>query len=302
MTKTAVRDIAPLRNIELMLSRVVAARTTILIDDDIHSFNLDRTHHFLEIHGSDTNGIIAGAMICGMSELDTLTRLSDAIVVLKANPAATDETLVFRAPQMDDTIALRCVSAGYMAFRLSDASTFAFPPGYNEDWLWCLLHKNTTDLLREDQRVVHSPPSIRRSTRDDLRFELSGDLILDCLSEYDGYGCDFMGKLLNTLQNHTPSISLMPVTRVRELLKQHEQLATREGVAGFRIIERNGLNVARNMLRSGELELDGRELLRSWCQDTLTKQQSFAATMNNPNVISSIRHIVDTGVLKWNLA
>ena len=302
LSKTAHRDIAPLRNIELLLSKVVAGRTTILIDDDIHSFDLNSTHQFMEINDTGPNGVIAGATICGMSELDTLTRLSDALTVLEANPAVTAESVVFRALRTDDTAAVRYVSAGYMAFRFTDSVTFAFPPGYNEDWLWCLLHKNTAEVLREDQRVMHDPPSIRCSTRDDLCFELSGDLIFDCLSEYDGEDSALMETLLSTIQNHTPLTSLMPTTRVHELLEQYDQLATRERVSGFWVIERNGLSVARDMIRSGELELDGRELLRAWCQDTLAKQRSFASTMNNPNVISSIRQFVHTGVLKWNLA
>src|SRR5690606_37161700 len=71
LSKTAPRDIAPLRKLELMLSRAVSAITTILIDDDIHSFDLSATHHFMEDQKVGKTGIITGATICGMSEMDT---------------------------------------------------------------------------------------------------------------------------------------------------------------------------------------------------------------------------------------
>src|ERR1051326_2509193 len=39
-SKTAPRDIAPLRNLSILLAAAVGAETTILIDDDIYGFNL----------------------------------------------------------------------------------------------------------------------------------------------------------------------------------------------------------------------------------------------------------------------
>ena len=78
-SRTARRDIAPLRNLTLLLSAAVSARTTILIDDDICDFDLELTHERLEQRATGSQGLVVGAEISGQSEMDTLTRLDDAI-------------------------------------------------------------------------------------------------------------------------------------------------------------------------------------------------------------------------------
>src|SRR5262249_31952658 len=81
--RTAARDIAPLRNLSLLVASVVRAETTILIDDDICEFDLDATHQSLTSSGYECNGTVVGARICGTSELDTVTRLGHALQRLK---------------------------------------------------------------------------------------------------------------------------------------------------------------------------------------------------------------------------
>lgn len=72
LSKTAPRDIAPLRNLSLLLSVAVPAEMTVLIDDDICGFDLSATH--LRINALDHigQGVIAGADIGGINEQDTI--------------------------------------------------------------------------------------------------------------------------------------------------------------------------------------------------------------------------------------
>ena len=62
-SRTARRDIAPLRNLALLLSAAVSARTTILIDDDICEFDLELTHEHLSQLTPGPQGLIVGAKI-----------------------------------------------------------------------------------------------------------------------------------------------------------------------------------------------------------------------------------------------
>ena len=93
LSKTAPRDIAPLRNLSLLLSTAVPAETTILIDDDIRGFDVVATHQRISALAQGTWGVIAGAEIGGINEKDTITRLTDALEVLaKLPPGAATES------------------------------------------------------------------------------------------------------------------------------------------------------------------------------------------------------------------
>lgn len=143
--KIGRRDIAPLRNISLLISAAVRPQTTVLIDDDVCGFNVLSAHELLNGFGGSGEGLIMGAAIGGFTDLDTVTRLSNAMQFIdnSVHDAPISVTDLFQVTPSDDGGAKEfgCVSAGFMAFRLQPSRLFAFPPGYNEDWLWCLLHR-----------------------------------------------------------------------------------------------------------------------------------------------------------------
>jgi hypothetical protein len=299
-TKTTARDIAPLRNLELLLSVACEAQTTLLVDDDLHSFDLKETHDYTTRLASVDQGAIVGAEIAGTTEQDTLTRLSDAMRVLQSAPDASYMEL-FRAQAMDVRhLGAPCewVSAGYLAYRLPSANLFAFPPGFNEDWLWCLLQGATgrTQVVRSRQTVLHEPPIVRRSSRADVHFELLGDLVFDCLSQHvDGIAA-FPEIVLQSLHGHTPDQSLLPAVRVEELLCQHHEIQRNaQHVCGLKTLESHGLSLLRDMLRSGELAIDGRPVLSAWCADALRKHRSFAATVRNAAVRRAVKRAIEEG-------
>jgi hypothetical protein len=284
--KTAPRDIAPLRNLTLLLSRVIGAQTTVLLDDDICAFDLAFTHRLLNALKPGPEGVIVGAQLVGTTEQDTVTRLSDAMdcleVGLYINPPAIDE--LFRVhPDADclDTNNCRWVSAGYLAFRLPPEKFFAFPPGYNEDWLWCLLHDagGNTPVLRLDQRVVHQPPLLRRSTSDDVLFELQGDLILDCLAEPSNQRPRQPETVLRDIIVQESDRTSMPYARAESLLEHARKLSANGQRETLTHLERYGLSVLRGMLASGKLHVNPDSVLGHWSSDAAAKHRSFANTL-----------------------
>lgn len=303
-SKTAPRDIAPLRNLSLLISAAVDARTTVLIDDDICGFDLDATHEMLDTLGPTPGGLVAGAMIGGTIERDTVTRLSVAMHLLQTtarNTAMPVENL-FRVPSGGDDRdgdACGCVSAGYLAFRLPSARMFAFPPGYNEDWLWCLLHGAGGDarVFRPDQTVVHDPPFIRRPSRDDILFEIAGDFVFDCLAAFSDGKSRGPEAALKGLLEHAPDSSFMPSVRVETVLKQALQLSEHGHGRMLSKLESYGLRILGDMQRSGDFEIDGSKMLCDWSGDAVVKQRSFAATLASSEVETALRVILQEAKL-----
>lgn len=302
-SKTAPRDIAPLRNLSLLIAAGVEAGTTVLVDDDIHGFDLDATHRLLDAVDRGPGGVVAGAEIGGMTEQDTVTRLSDAMRLLetKAHNSPVPAKELFRVPPDGDSPAGACgwVSAGYMAFRLPPARLFAFPPGYNEDWLWCLLHGvgGDTCVVRLDQTVLHGPPSLRPSTRDDILFELAGDFIFDCLAECRNGRPGGPDTVLQDLAKQEPDPAVMPLVRTETVLEQRRLLTENGHGRTLPELERYGLSVLGDMLRSGELEIDGNAILGAWSADAAAKHRSFAATLGAATTRVALGTILQAGRL-----
>jgi hypothetical protein len=302
-SRTAPRDIAPLRNMSLLVSIVVNAHTTVLVDDDICGFDLDATHRMLDAVNRGAGGLVAGAEIDGITEQDTVTRLSAAMRLLESRThhfAVPAEELFRVLPGCGNGRTDECwVSAGYMAFRLPATGLFAFPPGYNEDWLWCLLHDTWGDtrVLRIDQAVVHKPPLLRQPTRDDILFELAGDLILDCLSERSARKPHRPDSALEDLANHSPHPSVMPSARAKAVLEQARHLSENGHVPALAELESHGLTVLNDMLSSGELEMDGNTMLSAWSVDAIAKHKSFAAALGNTTARATLETMFQEGTL-----
>lgn len=301
-SRTTQRDIAPLRNLTLLLSAAVGAQTTILVDDDMCCYDLEATHRMLDMHYRAFGPVVVGAEIGGTTEQDIVTQLSDALCLLesKAHDSAMATAELFRVhPDSHNRHAAKCefLSAGYMAFRLPATDLFAFPPGYNEDWLWCLLHGagGEARLLRDDQVVVHEPPALRQSTRDDILFELAGDLIFDCLAEPRDGRPSRPESVLEDLADRAPDPSMMPSVRAETVLKQALGLRENEHGRALADLESYGLSVLRDMLYSGELEIDGTRKLRAWSLDAAAKHESFATTLGDVTVRCALRAATKEG-------
>ncbi len=271
-SRTAPRDIAPLRNLALLLSTAVRARTTILIDDDICDFDLELTHERFEQLATGSQGLIMGAEIGGQSEMDTLTRLHESIRRLESRQINSTAS----SYDMGD---INCgwVSAGYMAFNLHPTQLFAFPPGYNEDWLWCLLHSisGKVRVVRSEQVVQHAPPEPRRATPSDILFELAGDLVFDCLCVH----CDGEKRTplatLGALAQYTPSLDVLPTARIAEVMEMARQSISNGPVRSC--LNDYGLSAVEAVLRSGDLCAREKTILQDWCVDAIAKHTSYSS-------------------------
>ena len=271
-SRTAPRDIAPLRNLALLLSAAVGARTTILIDDDICGFDLELTHERFDQLTTGSQGLIMGAEIGGQSEMDALTRLHESIRRLESRQINCTAS----SYDMED-IDGGWVSAGYMAFNLHPTQLFAFPPGYNEDWLWCLLHSisGKARVVRSEQVVQHAPPEPRRATPSDILFELAGDLVFDCLCVHREAKKRTPLATLGALAQYTSSPEVLPTARIAEVMALAHQ-STSDGPVRS-CLNDSGLSAVEAILRSGELYMRERTILQDWCADAITKHTSYSS-------------------------
>ena len=289
--RIAPRDIAPLRNLALLLSVAVRARTTILIDDDICGFDLELTHRSFGQLVSGSRGLVVGAEIGGRSEMDTLTQLHDALQQLESeanNHNAPIDKLFCKAGGSHNTGNVNCgwVSAGYMAFNICPTQLFAFPPGYNEDWLWCLMHHigGEVRVLRSEQIVQHAPPTLRRATRANIRFELAGDLIFESLCAYrDGEQRTPLATLF-ALAQHVPCAEVLPTSCVAEVINLARALRSNRRM--WSCLNHHGLTALEAVTSMGSLHLSEKTILPDWCEDTIAKHRSFSALPANEAVQS----------------
>lgn len=298
--KSAPRDIAPLRNLSLLLSSTVGAHTTVLIDDDVVGFDLAATHEFIAGQQHKPNGIVVGAEIGGWTELDTVTRLEHAMVRLTEQPYQEGVTVsdLFRAASVNGAHggkACQWVSAGYMAFNVQPSKLLAFPPGYNEDWVWCLLQhaEYGTRILKSGHTVLHEPAAMRRPTCDDIQFELMGDLILDALVECGTAELQNGASVLCRLRGHQPDSSILPASRVAEAMQQAAETQRLDRMHPD--LWEYGLRALNDVVRGDMLEGDGTALVSAWCHDAETKQIAFAPMPRNAVVLAALETLMIKG-------
>ncbi|MGH7243406.1 MAG: hypothetical protein ACREJD_08330 [Phycisphaerales bacterium] len=300
LERTFERDIAPLRNLSLLLAATVSSETVVLIDDDIIGMNLLSMHAEVAALRSTGSGAIVGAEIGGLSELDVVTRLWNAIDFLaerRSDAVSRGPREVFRAT----TGAIRqtdCsghyASGGCLAFSLTPQQMTAFPPGYNEDWLWCLLGQ------RQDVRtawsaspVTHDPPWVRRPSADDCLFELVGDLVLDCLEELRCENVLTPAQRLERLSKMKPGNDLFPETRVRELCDRLAAAAI--DAEGRTMLREHGLASLIQLRDSGKLSGDWGSIVAAWSRDATSKLRSHQTAMLDVGVLAHLRSIWKEG-------
>lgn len=303
MSRTSPRDIAPLRNLSLLISYALKAETTLLLDDDIDGFDVAATTSLVDSLSASRPEIIAGADMRGTIERDTITRLAESLPHLltrSTHPPGDLHRLLFRVPNSPPSPLggdCRHVSGGYLAFRLREGSTLAFPPGYNEDWLWCLLqrHRGTASVVRTGQTVHHDPPELPRSTSEDLVFELLGDLVFDCLEDLPEDHSIETDDLLDRLSLHSPPPDWLPAARAQELLDQIQ--ATGLSGPDRELLGLYGLTAVEQAYAGGHLEIDAGKVLRQWCCDAQEKQRSFEAASDRVDTIRLLRHLTKAGIV-----
>lgn len=295
LVRTHDRDIAPLRNFSLLLAAAVPFETVVLVDDDIVDAMPAMMHEEIGRIRRPGTGVVMGAQLHGVSELDIITRLWQGVEVLGQRPAdasGCDPKRVFGAyasvaPELQ--VSGRYPSGGYMALALNPTQITAFPPGYNEDWLWGLLRRGRpgVEVLWARHAARHDPPSVRRPTDADCVFELTGDLVLDCLEMLDcPAGLDPTQRLA-LLAEAQPTPELLPAFRLREL---------REGIAKANLDEKarsilfeHGLGSLERLSGAAALDVDWRARVAAWCRSAAVAMRSFEETLTGVGVLGHVR-------------
>lgn len=303
MAKTAPRDIAPLRNLSLLLSTAVPADTTLLIDDDICDFDLQAVHERVTALARRDCGVIVGARIAGINERDTIERLTDALDGLvglgdELGPRCWHDLFWVKRSIDCATRTTRYVSGGFLAFQIPFGELYAFPPGYNEDWLWCLLYSTTQKVsIWISGAVTHGPPDIRRPTRSDVLFELNGDLIFDCLEEQQPFKATDPVSVICSMAGRVLDEDSLPAVRTAKLLERASLLSG--GGPCPAALELFGLGILRCMLAEGHLNLDAGRVVREWCYDAVAKHKAMAATLYDYRSVHVLESLLLDGRLSY---
>lgn len=298
--RTAQRDIAPIRNASLILSKCFEAGHVLLIDDDITGFDIRVTRNWVARLAQKHHSVVVGAHIGGLDEADVITRLTRGIERACTCNNREDPTINVRevftvTPKADE---MQCetenVSGGYLSFRFPSAALEPFPPGYNEDWLWCLSlkGKRTASVFRIPQVVIHDPPVIREPSENDLLFEVRGDMVL--MHKLDHYrACKRAGMPTNGDEWRTQeNANKAPVTWVEELLTQ---IAEHEGACGAFISKQFsafGLDLLGRMYAEGRFHLDWTRELESWKCQWERNRNSFCEAANHPLTAALISRVI----------
>ncbi len=150
-------------------------------------------------------------------------------------------------------------------------------------------------ILHLGEAVVHDPPSMRRPTREDLLFELVGDLVFDYLEERQS-GNDFDPEAaLTDLSKWPPSPDSMPSARALELLEKARSSSQNGNF--LPALEEYGLAVLAGMVRAGELDMDGSRVLTNWCGDAIAKYKAIAAMLQGEGAIPALKTLLQEGRL-----
>ena len=273
------RDIAPLRNAALLLTAATGARTNVFVDDDMTDFNIEETHHHVEALRGEWTNVIVGAQIFGLSEMDTITKLAMAARRMRSREgyrARVEELLADECGDQSGPVECDWVSAGYMAFNLEPSQYFAFPPGYNEDWLWCLLHRGAgkVRIIRSAQRVRHGPAETRSPTgNEDLWFELMGTWCLTAYGCCGPTGSGFRGSRSTLWRRSGRRSNCCRVHGFESCWRRWGGLGSTEGWSGFS--RSGGLGVVRALVEDGYCERTERSVLGDWCADARAKDTAL---------------------------
>lgn len=303
--KTAQRDIAPIRNASLILTNCFNPRYVLLIDDDIVSFDTSVTRYWTTQLAQKTGSVVVGAHIGGLDERDIISRLSHGIK--RACSCANSESPSintrdsFTVTLKADEIPYRTeiVSGGYLSFRFTSRILEPFPPGYNEDWLWCLsLHsKGVVPVFRIPQVVVHDPPVIRIPEEDDLLFELRGDVAVQQELAHYRSCCAAMTTVrqngdewLGEQYDHGA-----PEDWIEELLTQFAEHGSQCAASIADQLGTFGLTLIKRMYVEGRFHLDWNHEFDLWKAQLEKNRNSFCEAVSSALTVELVSSYIQKG-------
>lgn len=300
LDKTHERDISPHRNLSLLLSTYWSS-TNILIDDDIHDFDLQNMSNAIAKCVERNTDVIVGGHIGGTCELDATSRIMSFI------DENHDRCSTSRVNEMRDLFCVRpsptfglrgntdYVSGGYLGFKISQDKLLAFPPGYNEDWNWCLLQSKVHNIIivNSDETVNHEPPNLRKPTPMDCEFELYGDLIFDSLFELCSESRLGINEFLGCFSSVYPRNENFPSSRIADLVDKSMQVPNN----CIPLLEEYGLSSLMQLQASGRMSANEQSVIRDWCYATQSNLNSFASILSNRIVKSELFVLMRQGTV-----
>jgi hypothetical protein len=305
--RTARRDIAPMRNISLILSQCFQAEHILLVDDDITEFDIAITRDWVKDLAEEYGSVVVGAHIGGVDETDTISRLESAIqraCTCTRNGGqriSARESFTVIPKWTEDVSRSEFVSGGYLSFKFgaSVLELEPFPPGYNEDWLWCLSlqQKGKASVFRIPQVIKHDPMVIRSPNEDDVFFELRGDVALEnemagqvLIREQEISAPSAEAACTQEFDNHGPD------RRTEKLLMQiqlHEEQCRTYLFDQFRPF---GLEVIKRLQADLRLRLDWSNELHQWKLQSIRNRDSFFEAMHS-RVTDKLSELIEKGRL-----
>jgi len=304
--RTAQRDIAPIRNVSLILSRCFQTEHILLVDDDIGEFDVATTRHWVKDLAEKYGSVVAGAHIGGVDETDIISRLESGIK--RACTCAHNgggrisarESFTVIPVATEDPNRSEFVSGGYLSFKFAPDVLEPFPPGYNEDWLWCLSlqQRGMASIFRIPQVVKHDPIVIRRPNEDDVFFELRGDVALQNERAREVSDCRPEGRLVGSDDacGEQADDSDGPERRVEKLFTQVEQHQDQCGSFISDQFRPFGLEVLKRMQADLLLRLDWGDEFQRWKLQSVKSRDSFFEAMHG-SVTEKLSQFIEKGRL-----
>ena len=212
MARAGQRDISGLRNLAVAASHALGPSTLFLIDDDVvPCVPRRKLPCFLDTvesrHCGRQNAIIGGCMggmvddsysgrLCRLCEVGGEALLDhEKHVQSSAVRWRFDNNPLWLEPVVRRPRPRRVthVSGGMMAIRVDPHHIVPFPPGYDEDWNWCLLQSmlSGTAVLVDGHPSYHSPPALRRLGAAGIVWETLGDIMFYTLRRASATGRRF---------------------------------------------------------------------------------------------------------------
>jgi len=180
-------------------------------------------------------------------------------------------------------------SGGYLAFNIHPAKLCGFPPGYNEDWIWCKLQQELygTRVAKMDE-VIHSPRTFRKPSMHDCKFELKGDLVFDTLCDFKPIGARNLDETLIKVSAQTPFYDSLPSTRIKKLLAKTKDVHE----SHIQMLDEFGMRLLREMLCSKRLHDIETTHLATWARDACEKLNSFSCALASSKFKSKVFQLV----------
>ena len=282
LARDGPRDISGMRNLALVASSALRPSTVFCIDDDVVACVPRRgLPCFIDTvsdrHRGRRNAIVGARMggIADDSYAGRLCRLCEdgggggaaagaALLDHERHivpPSAgwrSDGNPLWTEPAVRRPRARRArhVSGGMMAIMVEPRRAVPFPPGYNEDWNWCLLQSmlEGTEVLVDGHPAYHSPPALRRPGAAGIAWETMGDIMLYSLRRAAAAGARRTLPSLRrrVLRDIAGGYAVGEITYTIGLLGR--LAAGREGAAATRASEhRAELSAAASLLRGKDL-------------------------------------------------